>query len=265
MLELLEKPISKLLKVPPEPDPPIGAPESVRVFRASPGFFRYRLLGWGLKQASTAVGLVVGLAFLRFLPEAVHDDEWYGWMGIVELLGVAFYFAQLPFTFLLVSLDYRYRWYVVTDRSLRIREGLWKVQERTMTFSNLQNLSIRQGPLQRLFKIADLEVRTAGGGSKHGDEWQEKSDNLHVGYFRGLDNAEKIRDTILARLRRVRAAGLGDPDEDAGALASDEAPPAPSPGGAGVVPTPGDAGHDVLAAAREVLDEVRALRQAVRP
>jgi uncharacterized membrane protein YdbT with pleckstrin-like domain len=244
MLDFFEEPIRRFLKVPPEPDPPIGAPESVRVFRASRGFFRYRLLSWGWRQVSAAVGLVVGISFLRFLPESVHDDSWYGWLGIAELVGVAFYLAQLPFTLLLISFDYRYRWYVVTDRSLRIREGLWKVQERTMTFSNLQNVSIRQGPLQRLFKIADLEARTAGGGSKSGEEWEEGSDNLHVGYFRGVDNAEEIRDTILTRLRRARAAGLGDPDEDAGEAAPE------TPGG-------------VLDAAREVLEEVRALRRQV--
>ena len=118
-----------------------------------------------------------------------------------------------------------------------------------MTFSNLQNLSIRQGPLQRLFKIADLEARTAGGGSKASDEWKEAGENLHVGFFRGVDNAEEIRDAVLARMRRVRAAGLGDPDEEAAEAAVDETAP--------VVGT-----DDVLAAAREVLGEVRALRQA---
>lgn len=255
MFEWLENPIRRLLKVPPEPDPPIGAPESVRVFRASPGFYRYRLLGWGIGQVGTVIGLVVGIVFLRFLPESVHGDEWYGWLGTLELLGVAGFLVQLPLTFLLVSLDYRYRWYVVTDRSLRIREGLWKVQERTMTFSNLQNISIRQGPLQRLFKIADLEARTAGGGSKPGEEWQEGKENLHVGYFRGVDNAAEIRDAVLAQMRRVRAAGLGDPDEDAAEVV-DTAPPADAA-------PPADSG-DVLDAAREVLDEVRALRQAAR-
>ncbi len=41
------------------------------------------------------------------------------------------------------------------------------------------------------------------------------SDNLHLGYFRGVANAAEIRDTILAHLKRLRSAGLGDPDEPA--------------------------------------------------
>ena len=50
MREALESLIKRLLRVPPEPEPPLGAPGSVQVFRAAPGFFRYRLLGWGLGQ-----------------------------------------------------------------------------------------------------------------------------------------------------------------------------------------------------------------------
>ena len=63
------------------------------------------------------------------------------------------------------KLDYDYHHYVITDRSLRIRAGVWHVHEMTMTFANVQNISIRQGPLQRLLGIADLVVQTAGGGS----------------------------------------------------------------------------------------------------
>lgn len=151
----------------------------MRVFRAAPGFYRYRLLTWGLGQAGAAWGLVAGLAL----------------------------------TFLLVKLDFEYRWHVVTDRSLRIREGIVRVREQTMSFANVQNLTIQQGPLQRLFVISDLKVRTAGGGKSDAAPTEKGRKNLHLGYFRGVDRAEEIRDTILRRLRRHRDAGPGDPDE----------------------------------------------------
>jgi uncharacterized membrane protein YdbT with pleckstrin-like domain len=120
-----------------------------------------------------------------------------------------------------------------------------------MTFSNVQNVSIRQGPLQRLFGISDLEVRTAGGGSSHnaGNQQQGLADNLHLGYFRGVGNAEEVRDTILTHLRRQRTSGLGDPDEPA----MDAAPVEPE----------GDGGADLLAAGSEILAEARALRRAI--
>jgi hypothetical protein len=129
-----------------------------------------------------------------------------------------------------------------------------------MSFANVQNLSTEQGPLQRLFGIADLKVRTAGGGGKsEGEPGEAGKKDLHLGYFRGVDDAEGIRDLILGRLRGLKDAGLGDPDEPvepatrAGAVAEAE-PSAPA----------SDRGPaTVLDAARELLAEARALRAAL--
>lgn len=245
--------VARWLRVPPPPEAPAGSPASVRRFRAAPGFYRYRLLSWGLKQAGAAWGLVVGLTFVRFVPP---DWAFAPWVFLAEAVGVAAYAAQLPFTLFLVGLDYRNRWYLVTDRSLRIREGVLRVREQTMSFANVQNLAIEQGPLQRLFGIADLRVRTAGGGGRsEGHEGTEHKD-LHLGFFRGVDDAEGIRDLILARLRRLAGAGLGDPDEPA---------EAPGPWAEAVRPDggPGVGEPPALAAARELLAEAAALRQAL--
>ena len=212
MLEPLQAGIRRLLRVPPEPDPPLGDPASVRVFRAAPGFLRYRVLAWGWKQLGALVGLLFGLGMAQGAMQAASEGPailrllpW-SWIELVETMAVGAFVLQLLYSLILVSLDYRYRWYMITDRSLRIREGIWKVRERTMTFSNIQNVSIRQGPLQRLFGIADLRVQTAGGGGKMGgDEEQGSTEQLHLGYFRGVANAAEIRDAVLVRLRRLRA------------------------------------------------------------
>jgi uncharacterized membrane protein YdbT with pleckstrin-like domain len=206
---------------------------------------------WAIKQVGTLIGLVVGLFFIMtgfdFGGIPFGGELWRG----IEIVGIGLFLAQVPVSFLMVRLDYRYRWYMTTDTSLRIREGITTVRERTMTFANIQNLALRQGPLQRLFGIADLQVRTAGGGgaeggdeSKHG---QSEADNMHLGYFRGVDDAEAIRDLILERMRGLRDSGLGDPDE-----------PAPV-----AVPAAAESGPQVLAAARDLLDEARALRRSL--
>ncbi|MSU46162.1 MAG: hypothetical protein EXS42_03315 [Lacunisphaera sp.] len=39
-----------VLRVPPEPTPPFGAPGSVRVFRAGRNYLNLRLIRWGLGQ-----------------------------------------------------------------------------------------------------------------------------------------------------------------------------------------------------------------------
>jgi len=279
MHERLKRTLLRVLRVPPEPHPPSGSPGSVRTFRAARNYYRYRLFGWGLKQLGALVGILmlsgmqIGYGMSGRLPwesipapasvdktiEELRTDEdaqkferVLRWaletrlLLLFEILGLALLFLQAPVTYAMVRLDYEMRWYIVTDRSLRIREGIASVREMTMTFANVQNLTIRQGPIQRLLGISDLRVRTAGGGGGDKDEEDDSKEakSMHVGYLRGVDDAQEIRDSILARLRRVKGAGLGDPD--------DETP------SAGVVR--GAAG-DVLSAARELLEEARALRR----
>ena len=58
-------------------------------------------------------------------------------------------------------LNYELRWYIVTDRSLRIRIGIWIVEEITMTFDNIQDLRITAGPPQGWLGLAALELSSA--------------------------------------------------------------------------------------------------------
>src|SRR5436190_370073 len=122
--------------------------------------------------------------------------RWPGWvfplLKLIELGGILLYLVQIPFTYAMARLDYELRWYIVTDRSLRIRAGLTSVQESTMSFANLQQVVVTQGPLQRLLGIADVRVQSAGGGGDH--QPGRAGDSLHTGVFRGVENASQIRD-----------------------------------------------------------------------
>lgn len=193
--------------------------------------------------------------FISSLVEiAIRLPSWaFPIIWLLKIAGLTVYLVQLPLTYAVRRLDFEMRWYVVTDRSLRIRTGIWSVQEITMSFANLQQVEVSQGPLQRLLGLADLKVQSAGGGDvapgKHG-----RQDSLHTGYFHGVDNATEIRDLIQDRLRRFRDSGLGDPEEPR------RAAPAAAPLLAAAA-APADA--DVLAAARELTAEARALRAAL--
>lgn len=237
----------RLLRVPPEPRVPAGDAGPVRVFRAGRRYYRYRLVVWGFGQLGTLLGLVAGIVGLGFLAREVGGGPVLLLLRGVEALAVVGFLAQLPVTYALLRLDYELRWYIVTDRSLRIREGIASVKEKTMTFANVQNLTVKQGPLQRLLGIADLEVRTAGGGGGGGGEGGKHAvgESLHEAYFRGVDNAAEIRDLVRERVRRFRDTGLGDPDDA----------PALPPGGEA-------ADAELASAARELLAEARALRSA---
>jgi len=61
MFEKLRTWLLKVLRVPPEPESPFGDPASTRVFRASPKFYSFRLLGWGVGQLFALTGLIVGV------------------------------------------------------------------------------------------------------------------------------------------------------------------------------------------------------------
>lgn len=151
------------------------------------------------------------------------------WLS-VEVLAALVFTTSVVLGFLSQRLNYALCWYIVTDRSLRIRTGVLTVQELTMTFSNIQEIRITAGPLQKLLNIADLEVQSAGGGS-------EKGGGGHVGRFKGVSNANAIRDLMVERLRQYRDSGLGE-----------------------TAPYHGPASDNAVDAARDVLAEARALR-----
>jgi len=235
MFERVKHRILRILRVPPEPRVPDGG--EVRIFRAGRNYLRMKLAYWGLSQLGAVAGLVGSLmVFDRILEVVAHPWAVLA-LTLGEVLAWATFAFQAPFRLVLMRLDFDQRWYILTDRALRIREGVLNVREKTVTFANIQQISIRQNPLQRLLGLADVQVTTAGGGPpKQGDGVLE---SMHEAYFRGVDNAEEIRDVIQERVRQYRDAGLGDPDEPAQPVSAD----------------PG-----LVAAARELRDEMRLLR-----
>jgi hypothetical protein len=200
---------------------------------------RGRYKGWdGFKQTFVEIALL--------LPTGTFALIW----G-VKLLSLMVYLVQLVVTYVVRRLDYEMRWYMVTDRSLRLRHGVWKVSEATMSFANIQQVVVSQGPLQRLLGLADVKVTSAGGGGGGGQHSNAQSE-MHTGLFHSVTNATEIRDLIVERLRRFRETGLGDPDEK-------------------VVSTMGNAAarsvgifsSDTMSAARELAAEAQLLRAAI--
>jgi membrane protein YdbS with pleckstrin-like domain len=187
--------------------------------------------------------------WLRQIPKQIPEMA-LPWILLGEFFGLFGFVLQFVWSLVAVWLDYGLRWYMVTDRSLRLRWGVLSIQESTMSFANLQQVTVKQGPLQRLLKLADVEVRSAGGGSgktEHGED-----DSMHRSLFHAVDNASEIRDLILSRLQRFRQAGLGDPDD----AHDDEA------GADRALAPAGDA--TAIEAARTLLQELRDWRASLR-
>ena len=204
----------RLLRAPRSaPDAPAGSHASIEIFRASPRYLKYRLV------CMSIVAGIFSFVPIVLLIAALASRHW--GPGLVAVLFVPVFLFVLFLAYFTVRIDYDMRYYIVTDRSLRVREGAWTVKENTITHANVQNLRVVQGPLQRLLGIWSLEVSTAGGG---GVDAQGHSTGAHVITMAGIENAHEVRDLVLRHLRALGGgAGLGDPDDE------DEVAPAAAP------------------------------------
>jgi len=227
----LEQRVLQFLAVPSAPEIPEGSSTSVRVFRAGDTYYAWLVLTW----AAAAVAILLALTFTSVAVAAMilHAARW-AQLALGALLAIvwALFALSAVVTFLARRLNFRLRWYIVTDRSLRIRRGVFAVEELTMTYRNVQEIRVTAGPLQHALGLATVEVHAAGGGGdpKHGG-------GGHVGRLEGLSNANDIRDLMVERLRQYRDAGLGDAPHAEPARESSQ-----------------------LDAARRMLEEARALR-----
>ncbi len=195
--------VTEWLRVPEQPPTlPVLPGEHVDSFRPSPGYLRYLKFFFWLGLLIVDIFLTIGWIVLTiFLP----------WVGIL-ITPIALAIIVLPDVVAYIAIHLRYdtTWYVLTDRSMRIRRGIWNIHETTITFENIQNIHLSQGPFQRHYGIADLVVQTAGGGSATGPHGEQLNTGAHIGILEGLDHAEQVRDLIMQRLKSLKTTGLGD-------------------------------------------------------
>jgi membrane protein YdbS with pleckstrin-like domain len=171
-------------------------------FRPAAGYLRFLKLWFWL-------GVVLCDGLIVFVWVAISAAS-RSWGMILALPALALAILPAVVVYIAIHLQFDTTWYVMTGRSLRIRRGIWTIHETTITFENVQNVEVNQGPVQRLFGIADVRVDTAGGGGRPAGHEGQAGMNTHRGLIEGVSNASQIRDLILSRLRRSRSAGLGD-------------------------------------------------------
>ncbi len=194
--------VTHWLLVPNEPPRLEGADDqSVQHFRPAEGYLRYLKFYFWIGLVAIDVALTIAwivifvaspFAGIIITPLA---------LGLIILPDIVAYVA--------IHLRYDSTWYVLSDRTMRIRRGLWQIHETTITYDNIQNVAVQQGPVQRYFGIANVIVETAGGGafSPKGNASQSSG---HTGLLEGVDNAEAIRAMILDKWKGSKSAGLGD-------------------------------------------------------
>lgn len=220
------------------PTLPTAPGQAALAMRPANGYLDYLRLGFFLLAGLKALGVLAGCAALNFaLPG-------YGLLITVPVLITAA--VVIACWWVGLHLKFDTQWYVLTDRSMRIRRGIWIIHEATITFENVQDITVLQGPVQRFFGIADVLVQTAGGGTPGKGQGGQVSP--HAGFLQGLADAHRIKDLIAAKVRASRSAGLGD---------EHVREHRPAPAGAGL----SEAHVRVL---REILAEIRATRAGER-
>lgn len=240
--------VRRLFRLPGEPEPPPGDPSALRVFRAGSGYLRYKQVLWAIPQAAALIFALgfTGIGVFEWVDAVARanpDPSAPLWLALVfGAPAWILYLTQLVLSYFALRMDYDLRWYMLGEDALRIREGVLSVKERTMSYANIQQVSVKRGPLQSLLGIGDVEVRSAGGGSTTQGQTDE-----HRGFFRGVANPEEISDLIRSRVEHRRGAGLGDEDDDS---ANRPATPAQD---------------QAVVAARALAEEIRGLRRDLVP
>lgn len=182
------------------PTLPAMNPALVQTFKPSENYLRYlKLFFWiGCLLIDLALAVLwIGIAISNPLVGVL----------ITPLMLVVMILPDIV-TYVAIHLKFDTTWYVMSDRSMRIRRGIWVIHETTITFENIQNVRLSQGPVERYFGFANLVVETAGGGSAHAESGG--ANGAHQGVMTGIANAEQLRDQIMAKIQQCRSAGLGD-------------------------------------------------------
>jgi uncharacterized membrane protein YdbT with pleckstrin-like domain len=92
-------------------------------------------------------------------------------------------------------------------------KGVVIVREMTISFANIQDVAITQGAIERMLGPSNVRVTTAGGRGGHSQN-KPAGPNLHNAWFRGIDNADEVKNLILERLRALKDSGLGHREEE---------------------------------------------------
>ena len=197
LLRLLKPIFLPLLKLDLNPPHLPEGSSLVRSLKPSEKWLAYRYLQTLFGFLNQFIG--VGIAVIAVVAKLK------GW-GLLIALGI---FAVESFVIGLAlvttRVDFELRHYLVGDRSLRVAQGAWTREEVTLSYANVQNLEVNQGPLERFFGFKTLTISTAGADNTPGAE------NSHLVTLVGLQDADELRALILGMLKQQRDTGLGEP------------------------------------------------------
>ena len=245
----------RLLRVPTEAPAPAEGAAVLEVRQPGPQLLRLQLVTWFVMELGGALFFLALLltSDVPLLPNFIEDwlrrvidegfwvsffDETPGWLArLLDLNPIDLtpktilygFIAQALFSLLMIlsKLKIRTSWFLVDERGIRTRTGLFTIQEKNADFTRIQSLHLNSSILQGFFGLADIELHTASASNNT----ENKQETTLA--FRNIDRAREVYGLIQTRLLKTV--------EQAEAPVKETADPS-------------------LSAARSLLSEVQALR-----
>ena len=87
--------------------------------------------------------------------------------------------------------------YELTDDGVAINQGVWWKHWKNIPYQKITNVKITQGPIARAFKIATIDLQTAGTGQS----------NLPEGRLHGIEDFNKVRDDLMKLIKKKPRSG----------------------------------------------------------
>lgn len=122
-------------------------------------------------------GFIIAMSFVI---DEIKAFTWYIVAGIIVLW---------IFIFILLKKSFKFRSYALREHDIFYRHGILSRKTTIIPFNRIQHIAINEGFISRYFKLAQLQIFTAGSDS----------DDLKIS---GLlkEDAEKIKEAILGRI-----------------------------------------------------------------
>ncbi|WP_169713620.1 PH domain-containing protein [Paludifilum halophilum] len=94
---------------------------------------------------------------------AVHTFGWTDWITAAGLIIATL--SAVPLIFLAPQLRWRYYRYEISEKEVYIQSGFFSIKRTLIPMVRVQHVNTSQGPVLRRYRLAELEIHTAGGGS----------------------------------------------------------------------------------------------------
>lgn len=123
---------------------------------------------------------LIGLILLQQV-----NEEAASYRGII-LSGFVIFFALL---YILYFLSFKKRGYALREKDILYRNGLIAEKTTIIPLNRIQHVALKEGLFSRMFKLAALEIHTAGGASGH----------LHIAGI-PVEQARTIKEALLKKI-----------------------------------------------------------------